>query len=80
MAFCMGTSGLAKSIQIIDCTGLSLNQGIGQSTDASLAGVLRIIDISGQEIAVDAIRNRLNFIREKSHSQLGEAWSRLAQM
>lgn len=72
------TSGLAHPIQVIDLTGVCISEVDYSGTGAAMPSI--IFDPSGGQIVVETIRDRLASIRKKSHSELGEAWARLAQM
>ncbi len=75
------TNGFASSIQVFGSTGEALVTGAGVSgTGASVSYYLYTIDEHGDQIPVETLSDKLAAIREKSHSKLGEAWSRLAQM
>ena len=74
------TSGLARSTQLVDVTGQSIAESNLFGTGASMSSSLFTLDVYGNQIPIETIRDRLASIREKSHSELGEAWSKLAQM
>jgi hypothetical protein len=74
------TSGFARSVQIIDTTGFYITVTDFSITDAILPNISYVVDQYGIQIPIETIGSKLASIREKSHSKLGEAWSKLAQM
>jgi len=74
------SGGLARSIQIIDVTGHVVAEGATIGTSASISSSLFTLDVYGNQIPLETLQDKLRAIREKSHSELGEAWRRLAQM
>ena len=72
------TSGLAHAIQMIDITGVCISE-VNYSGTADALPVI-FFGPSGDLIGVQTISDKLAAIRHKSHSELGEAWARLAQM
>ena len=73
------TSGIASLTQISDSTGIKIpNTGFSQSVEATLETL--VLDRFGNRIHIENKRDILNAIREKSHNELGEAWSKLAKM
>jgi hypothetical protein len=74
------TSGFAHSVQVIDSTGICIAETEFLRTGAVLSNALYVLDTYGNEIPIETIRDKLASIRNKSHSELGEAWSKLAQM
>jgi len=80
MAEHITSSGLATSIQIIDVTGQVVAEGAVVGTSAYIPSSLFTVDVYGDQIPIETLQDKLAAIREKSHSELGEAWKRLAQM
>ncbi len=72
------TGGIASATQIVDSTGV-YTRDTGYVDSSATSGML-LLDYCGNEIAIESIEDKLREIRKKSHSELGEAWSRLAKM
>jgi len=72
------TSGLASAIQVIDSTGMCIHALDYSGTGAAPSAT--VFDPYGAPIQVETLAERLASIRRKSHSDLGEAWARLAKM
>jgi len=73
------TSGIARLTQMTDSTGIRI-QNTGYSQSVGIALETLVLDRFGNRIAVENKKDKLNAIRKKSHMELGEAWSRLAEM
>lgn len=81
MIYSENTNGFASSIQILDSTGQSLvTRASVFGTSANVSYSLHTVDEYGDQIPIETISDKLAAIRRKSHAELGEAWSRLAQM
>lgn len=76
----MTSSGLARSIQVIDVTGYVIAEGTTARTGASVSSNVFTLNAYGEQVPVETLQDKLAAVREKSHSELGDAWSRLAQM
>jgi hypothetical protein len=74
------SSGLASPIQLIDFTGQCIAAGEIAETGVTAPSSLFTLDVYGNQIAIETIGDKLASIRRKSHSELGDAWSRLARM
>ncbi len=77
---CIRSGGLSTPIQVVDVTGHVVAEGATIGTGAAVSASLFTLDVYGDRVPVETVQNRLAAIRDKSHLQLEEAWSRLAQM
>ena len=74
------TGGIAHAVQVIDSTGIYIIDTGLSETGAAFSNALYEVDQYGEQIPVETLKDRLASIRRKSHAELGEAWSKLAQM
>lgn len=74
------TSGVARSIQVLDSTGSPISSGGFLSTDGAYAAGLYVVSGYGSRILIQTVEDKLQLIRDKSHSRLGASWSKLAEM
>jgi len=81
MAMYDNTNGLASAMQLLGSTGGYVSSVyVRLDTSANIPYSMYTVDVFGNQVPVEMISDKLAAIREKSHSQLGEAWSRLAHM
>jgi len=74
------TVGLSTSLQVIDSTGQAYAYNTLSLTAEAPPMMLCAIGNYGTFVPVPSLADRLESIRTKSHAELGQAWSRLAQM
>lgn len=81
MAIYDNTNGFVSAMQLLDFTGEYISGAYaGLDTSANIPYSMYTVDAFGDQIPIEMKSDKLAAIREKSHSQLGEAWSRLASM
>lgn len=74
------SSGLARAAQAIDSTCQYIVGNEVYGTSASQPFNSYVLDEYGSQIPIETTKGKLGAIRRRSQSELGEAWSKLAQM